>query len=185
MVLFYFPLAENAACYLQSNFEQCNGMDHTPAKKYPKPRTRRIQVRSSGVHGKGVFALTALAAGATIIEYKGEIISWPQALERHPHDPAQPNHTFYFHIESGDVIDGNVRGNISRWINHACAPNCEADERGGRVFIKALRAIAAGEELFYNYGLSMDARYTAKLKKEFACCCGAPNCLGTMLVSKR
>jgi uncharacterized protein len=160
-------------------------MVRIPVKNSPKQRTRHVQVRPSGVHGKGVFALTALAPGSTIIEYKGEIISWPQALERHPHDPDQPNHTFYFHIESGDVIDGNVGGNISRWINHACAPNCEADERGGRVFIKALHAIAVGEELFYNYGLSIDTRYTAKLKKEFACCCGAANCTGTMLAPKR
>jgi uncharacterized protein len=149
-----------------------------------KPHSPRIVVRSSGVHGKGVFACAPLAPGELILEYKGDIISWPEALERHPHDPDQPHHTFYFHIESGQVIDGNVGGNISRWINHSCAPNCEADETGGRVFIRALHSIAAGQELFYNYGLSIDARYTAKLKKEFACCCGAPNCSGTMLTPK-
>ncbi len=148
------------------------------------PRTRRIEVRRSGVHGRGVFALKALTAGEKIIEYRGEIISWAQALERHPHDPAQPNHTFYFHIESGDVIDGNVNGNMARWINHACEPNCEATENGCRVFIKALRDIAAGEELLYNYGLTLDARYTAKLKKEFECRCGAPSCQKTMLAPK-
>ena len=150
-----------------------------------KAAGRRIQVRRSGVHGKGVFALRPIAAGETIIEYKGELISWPEALRRHPHDPSDPTHTFYFHIDDGRVIDANVRGNAARWINHACDPNCEADEADGRVFIKALRPLAEGEELFYDYGLVIDERYTPKLKREYACHCGSPGCRGTMLAPKR
>ena len=83
---------------------------------------RRIQVRKSGVHGKGVFALQPIAAGERIIEYKGEVITWPEALRRHPHDPKDPNHTFYFHVDDKHVIDAKVGGNAARWINHACAP---------------------------------------------------------------
>ena len=146
--------------------------------------SRRIQTRRSGVHGKGVFALQDLAEGETLIEYVGEVISWPQALERHPHDPAQPNHTFYFHIDDGRVIDAKHGGNSSRWINHSCQPNCEADEDGGRVFIKALRNIAAGEELFYDYGLVIDARHTQKLLADYPCWCGADDCRGTLLAPK-
>ena len=145
---------------------------------------RRIQTRRSGVHGKGVFALQDLAEGETLIEYLGEVISWPEALRRHPHDPAQPNHTFYFHIDDGRVIDAKVGGNSSRWINHSCQPNCEADEESGRVFIKALRNILAGEELFYDYGLIIDAKYTKKLKAEYPCWCGAKSCRGTLLAPK-
>jgi len=146
---------------------------------------RRIQVRRSGVHGKGVFALQPLAAGETLIEYKGEVIGWDEALRRHPHDPAQPNHTFYFHLDDARVIDGGVNGNAARWINHACAPNCETEDADGRIFIRALRDIAAGEELFFDYRLVIDERYTPKLKKEYACWCGAPTCRGTMLGPKR
>ena len=149
------------------------------------PRGRRIQVRLSGVHGKGVFAVQPIARGETVIEYKGEIITWPEALRRHPHDPKDPNHTFYFHIDDGRVIDAKVGGNAARWINHACQPNCEADEVDGRVFIKALRALKPGEELFYDYGLIIDERYTPKLKKQFECRCGAKKCRGTMLAPKR
>ena len=157
-----------------------------PSASTPRPaRGRRIQVRQSGVHGKGVFAVADIPAGEVIIEYKGEIISWDEALRRHPHDPSQPNHTFYFHIDSGDTIDGRVQGNDARWINHACEPNCEADEIDGRVFIKALRPLHPGEELFYDYGLVIDGRHTAKLKKEFECRCGSPHCRGTMLAPKR
>ena len=152
----------------------------------PPPITgRRLQTRESGVHGKGVFALQDFEEGEWVIEYKGEVISWKEALRRHPHDPEQPNHTFYFHIDDKHVIDGNVNGNSSRWINHCCDPNCEADEENGRVFIKTLRAIKAGEELNFDYGLVIDERYTAKLKAEYACWCGAKNCRGTMLTPKK
>ena len=147
--------------------------------------SRRIQVRKSGVHGKGMFALQAIAAGTRLIEYTGERIDWDVAMDRHPHDPSQPNHTFYFSLDDGRVIDANVGGNASRWINHSCDPNCEADETDGRVFIQALRDLQPGEELFYDYGLVIDERYTPKLKKEYECRCGAPNCRRTMLAPKR
>ena len=147
-------------------------------------RGRRIQVRRSGIHGKGVFAVQPLAEGEAVIEYSGEIITWREALRRHPHDPLDPNHTFYFHIDDKHVIDGKQGGNSSRWINHSCKPNCEADEDGGRVFIKALRNILPGEELFYDYGLIIDARYTPKLLAEYPCWCGAKKCRGTLLAPK-
>ena len=147
---------------------------------------KRIQVRRSGVHGKGVFALQDIAEGETLIEYVGEVISWDEAQDRHPHDPNDPNHTFYFHVNEDRVIDALFGGNSSRWINHSCAPNCEAEEDARkRVFLHALRDIAAGEELFFDYGLVVDGRYTAKLKAEYACHCGSPNCRGTMLAPKR
>ena len=144
----------------------------------------RIQVRRSGVHGKGVFAVQPIAEGETIIEYVGEIITWKQAQKRHPHNPKDPNHTFYFHVDEKRVIDAAHGGNSSRWINHSCKPNCEADEEDGRVFIKALRNIKPGEELSYDYGLIIDERYTPKLKAEYLCLCGAKKCRGTMLAPK-
>ena len=142
---------------------------------------RRIVVRQSGVHGKGVFATGPIEAGARLIEYKGERISWKEALRRHPHNPDEPNHTFYFALEDGGVIDGKVDGNSARWINHSCAPNCEAEEVDGHVYIHALRDIAADEELFYDYGLVIDAEQTRKLKREYECRCGTRKCRGTML----
>jgi hypothetical protein len=148
---------------------------------------RRIQVRRSGVHGKGVFALQDIPEGETIIEYVGEIISWKEADKRHPSNPDDPNHTFYFSIADGKkVIDAAVGGNAARWINHSCKPNCESDEDDDthRVFIKALRNIKAGEELSYDYGLIIDEPYTEKLKAQYKCLCGAKKCRGTMLAPK-
>ncbi|HCY17473.1 MAG: SET domain-containing protein-lysine N-methyltransferase [Curvibacter sp. GWA2_64_110] len=154
------------------------------SKHPPANTSRRIQTRRSGVHGKGVFAVQDIAEGETLIEYVGEVISWEEAQRRHPHDPKDPNHTFYFHVDEDHVIDAKVGGNSSRWINHSCDPNCEADEVGGRVFIKALRNIQAGEELNYDYGLIIDEPYTKKLKAEYPCWCGAKNCRGTLLAPK-
>lgn len=152
----------------------------------PSPATskRRFQVKRSGVHGRGVFATAPMARDERIIEYTGEVIDWPEAMRRHPHDPDDPHHTFYFSLEGGRVIDAKVGGNSARWINHACAPNCQADETDGRVFIRALRALKPGDELFYDYGLVLDERHTAKLKKQYACRCGSPRCRGTMLAPK-
>ena len=167
-----------------------NGADTSPEEATAKSgaaasSARRIQVRRSGVHGKGVFAVQKIAEGETIIEYVGEVINWKEALRRHPHDPKDPNHTFYFHIDENRVIDAKVGGNSSRWINHSCDPNCEADEEDGRVFIKALRNIEPGEELNYDYGLIIDEPYTKKLKAEYPCWCGAKLCRGTLLAPKR
>ena len=166
----------------------------TNGKKSPKTKSEtaaapgprgRTQVRRSGVHGKGVFALKAIPAGTRIIEYTGDVITWKEAQRRHPHDPDDPNHTFFFHIDDKRVIDGGTGGS-AKWINHACDPNCEADEDedAGRVFIKALRDIAPGEELNYDYGLVLEGRQTKKAKKQFACHCGSRKCRGTMLAPK-
>ncbi len=146
---------------------------------------RRIQVRRSGVHGKGMFALVPIAQGERIIEYIGEVITWAAAQKRHPHDPSDPNHTFFFHIDDKHVIDGARRGNSARWINHSCEPNCQAEEEDGRIFVDALRDIAPGEELFYDYGLIVDERHTPALKKQYACRCGSTHCRRTMLGRKR
>ena len=146
---------------------------------------RRIQVRRSGVHGRGVFAVGPLAEGERIVEYKGERISDDEAAERHPADPTAPHHTFYFSLEGGGVIDARFGGNSARWINHSCAPNCEANEIKGRVYIHALRDLAPGEELFYDYHLVLDERITPKLKRDYLCLCGAATCRGTMLETQR
>lgn len=174
----YFALDKNQA--------YANLPAETAAANFTAPVSagRRLQTRRSGVHGKGVFAEIDLAEGERLIEYLGEVISWSEALERHPHDPKNPNHTFYFHVDELHVIDGKQGGNSSRWINHSCDPNCEADEQKGRIFIKALRNISAGDELFYDYGLVIDARYTPKLLADYPCWCGAQNCRGTLLAPK-
>ena len=158
---------------------------HAPAKAAPGVYQGRLAVRESGVHGKGMFALVPIRKDELVMEYTGEVIPWSEAVRRHPHDPSQPDHTFYFHLSDELVIDGNVNGNEARWINHSCAPNVEADDDSGQVYLLALRNIKPGEELFFDYGLVIDERYTPALKKRFECRCGAPKCRGTMLARKK
>ncbi len=95
------------------------------------------------------------------------------------------SHTMLFAANDEVVIDATKWGSSARWINHSCAPNCEALEDEGRVFIETRRNIRAGEELAYDYELIVDEPHTAKLKREHACYCGAKKCRGTMLGKKR
>jgi SET domain-containing protein len=150
-----------------------------------KIQGRRFAVRKSGIHGRGVFALTDIPKGIRLIEYTGERMSHDEADDRYGdlHDGSA--HTMLFAATDEVVIDATKWGSSARWINHSCAPNCDAIEDNGRVFIETRRAIRAGEELAYDYGLIVEERHTAKLKREHACCCGARRCRGTLLGKKR
>ena len=150
-------------------------------------RKPRIAVKTSRIHGRGVYAARRLKAGERIIEYKGERITWKEADRRPSSDPDDPHHTFFFSLSDGKtVIDANVGGNAARWINHCCDPNCETEESDdGRVYIQAMRDIRSGEELNYEYALVIDERMTPALKKLYACHCGAKNCRDTMLALKK
>lgn len=148
------------------------------------PRPLHV-VRNSRIHGNGVFAARKIPAGTCIIEYEGERISWKEAVRRENQKAADDFHTFFFSLEGGKIIDGGSNGNDARWINHSCEPNCEAREEDGRVFIYALRDIARGEELNYDYGLVLEERHTPALKKAYTCLCGTPGCRHTLLAPKK
>src|SRR5260221_11999562 len=139
-------------------------------------------VRNSSIHGRGVFAATEIPRGTRIVEYKGKRTSWADAVADPDSDPDDPAHTFLFEIDDGRVIDARVRGNAARWINHSCAPNCVTHEDdAGHVFIEAKRRIRSGEELTYDYRLSVEGRLTRKERAQYACRCGAAKCRGTLL----
>ncbi len=154
--------------------------------------SRRIVQRRSKIHGNGVFAACNLAAGVSLIEYRGKRLTHAQANRAYGGD-VDSGHTFLFTLNEKYLIDGNVDGNVARWINHSCAPNCQAwvvenaegDPRRDRVMIESKRAIRKGEELTYDYGITLEERQTPELKKIWACRCGAPRCTGTLLKPKR
>lgn len=101
-------------------------------------------------------------------------------------------HTFLFSLNDQYVIDANVRGNVAKWINHSCAPNCKAyviedeggDPRKDRVVVEALRNISPGEEITYDYGIVVDEPITREERRLWACRCGAPKCKGSLLTYK-
>ena len=144
---------------------------------------RPYVVRDSPIHGRGVFATRAIRKGARVIEYRGQRTTWDVALERPASDPDNPHHTFFFETSNGKVIDAGVRGNAARWINHSCEANCESfEDDDGRVYIEARRAIRAGEEITYDYRLSLDGRITKRTRAAYACQCGAKKCRGILLI---
>ena len=155
------------------------------SSKAGKAESVAYEVRRSSIHGNGVFARRNIEAGENIVEYEGERITSDESAVRAEQGGGPVNHTFFFSLADGNVIDGGSGGNDSRFINHACEPNCEAYEEDGRVFIYSLHEIEQGDELYYNYALIYEERHTAAVKKLFECRCGAPSCSGTMLAPKK
>ena len=105
----------------------------------------RVRVgRSRPGLGLGLFAATVFVQGEYIVEYTGSRI---------PAEKADRMKSRYL-LEMNDTwtIDGSVRTNIARYINHSCEPNCVGELSDGRVFIKAMRDITADEELTLDYG---------------------------------
>ncbi len=140
-----------------------------------------VEVRDSAIHGRGVFAVRRIKAGARVIEYVGERISHDEADRRYAERPDEDNHTFLFIVDKRTVIDAGVGGNEARFINHACDPNCESVIEKRRVYIDALRDIEAGEELFYDYQIQRDDDDPPNVDEIWACRCGTRTCRGTML----
>ena len=150
---------------------------------------KRIAARRSPIHGNGVFALVDIAKGIELIEYRGKRLTHAQA-DRLYANTSDSGHTFLFTLNDRDATSD---GNIARWINHSCTPNCRAlleedaggDPRKDRVLIETLRPLRAGEELTYDYGIVLEERLTPRLKAIWACRCGAKKCSGTLLRPKR
>ncbi|MGC8549899.1 MAG: SET domain-containing protein [Acidobacteriaceae bacterium] len=125
-------------------------------------------IRSSSIHAAGCYTTTPIRKGTHIVEYTGPRISKDLADQKYQDSPT----TYLFGVGDGEqVIDGH---GTAMFINHSCDPNCETDEFDGRVWICAIRDIAPGEELTYDYHL-----YDGD-EDEARCNCGAASCRGTM-----
>lgn len=136
------------------------------------------EARSSQVHGRGVFATRDIPAGTRIMEYGGEIITKKEAEKRGAAQLELALRTgdasvYIFILDERYDIDGSFEWNSARLVNHSCAPNCETEIcEETRIWVVALRDIAKGEELFYDYHFDMDSF------EDHPCRCGAPDCLG-------
>ena len=126
-----------------------------------------LVVRPSPIHAVGVYTTTAIRRGTRIVEYDGERITPEEADRRYD----GKSRTYLYGLEDGKtVIDGHGLG---AYLNHSCDPNCEVDEIKGRVWLFALRDIASGEELVWDYNLYDD-------EDPAPCYCGSSKCRGTM-----
>ncbi|MDE3104898.1 MAG: SET domain-containing protein-lysine N-methyltransferase [Acidobacteriota bacterium] len=127
-----------------------------------------LVVRSSSIHAAGCFTTRPIKRGSNVCEYDGPRFTKQQADERY----RDRFITYLFSFgDEGTVIDGF---GTAMFLNHCCDPNCETEEEDGRIFIRAIRDIAAGEELTYEYHLHDSDDSSAD------CSCGAANCRGTM-----
>lgn len=104
----------------------------------------KYAVRRSAA-GLGLFALEPIPAGKRIVEYTGPLISNDEVERR-------KTGRYFFGVNSKWSIDGSVRSNVARYINHSCRPNAVALVSGRRVWIWSRRNIRAGEEITYDYG---------------------------------
>jgi SET domain-containing protein len=125
-------------------------------------------IRSSAIHAAGCYTTTAIRKGARVAEYTGPRLTKAEADQAYEASPI----TYLFGLGDGSVvIDGHC---MAMFINHSCDSNCETSEEDGRVWIKAIRKIAPGEEITYDYCLYDGG------DDEAICNCGAAKCRGTM-----
>ena len=125
-------------------------------------------IRSSAIHAAGCYTTAAIRKGQRVAEYTGRRLSKEEADVRYQDSLV----TYLFGLGDGSmVIDGH---GMAMFINHSCDPNCETSEEDGRVWITAIRKIAAGEEITYDYCLYDGGG------DEAVCNCGARVCRGTM-----
>lgn len=141
----------------------------------------KIEARGSSIHGLGVYVVEPIRAGETIVEVVGERISSAESDRRYQERDAEAGHTFMFYVDEDTVIDCGVNGDVSRFINHSCDPNCEAVDDDGRIFMEALRDLQVGEELVYDYRLTWESGDDPEDLKVYLCRCGSQSCRGTML----
>jgi uncharacterized protein len=152
-----------------------------------KPTTSEwIEVRSSKIHNKGVFAAKDIPKGTKIIEYVGEKVTKKESdkisdseIELSKSNPNELGSVYLFTLNKNWDINGNVSYNTARLINHSCNPNCESDIIYGKIWVISTKNIKKGQELGYDYGYDIDDY------EEHPCHCGSKNCIGYIVNSNQ
>ncbi|KAJ1926701.1 histone methyltransferase set1 [Tieghemiomyces parasiticus] len=141
-------------------------------------RKKELQFRKSAIHDWGLFAMEPIGAGDLIIEYVGEIIRQTVADHRERlYERQGIGSSYLFKLDNETIIDATTMGNMARFVNHCCQPNCLARiitvEGRKRIVIYAKADIEAGEEITYDYKFPIE-------KEKIPCLCGAEGCRGTL-----
>ena len=130
----------------------------------------RVRVGTSSIAGQGLFAGQEIKQGTKIIRYIGEKITQAESERR-----IAAGNVYVFGLDERYAIDGSTPKNTARYINHSCDPNCHTEQFGNTIWIVAIKDIAAGEELTYNYEYEIDDEPVEP------CHCGAKKCCGYIL----
>ncbi|OIR57781.1 MAG: SET domain-containing protein [Amphiamblys sp. WSBS2006] len=148
--------------------------------KGTRPRNSLVLgVGISGVHGYGIFSLSTINPGTPLVEYVGEVIRETVADKRESeYHRINPQDNYFFRIDSTYVIDATKKGNISRFLNHSCEPNCIAKtmvaQNKKHVWIYSSSLILPGEELTYDY------KFPSVPTNKMKCLCGKKSCRKTI-----
>jgi histone-lysine N-methyltransferase SETD1 len=144
-------------------------------------REQQLRFDRSSIHAWGVFADEGINAGDMIVEYRGELIGNVVAERREKeYEKAMLGSDYMFRIDAFLVCDATKQGNVARFINASCDPNCYTQiitlNGSKRIVIYAKRDIQAGEELCYDYKFPFEFDESKRIK----CHCGAQECRGFM-----
>ncbi len=113
----------------------------------PPPIVRR----RSRIHGWGVFAAVPIPRNIAVGRYTGEIVT-RREMRRRSRRYLKIGRIWLFRLDERRAVDGSVGGNLTRFVNHACRPNCFAHVMGDEIWIRTARDIRRGEELTIDYG---------------------------------
>ena len=122
-----------------------------------------IERRRSGIAGWGVYATRNINKNTRIVDYAGERISHKESLKREARY-LKRGQIWCFTLNRRVVVDAGVGGNIARFINHSCQPNCYSHISKGIIWIRAARNIRKGEELSYDYNTTGDAEIPCRCR---------------------
>ena len=157
---------------------RCRFGDKCRNKRFQRKRYSKLEIFFAKEKGHGLRALENIPSGDFIIEYIGEVVSTREFTKRsHEYSKAKSKHHYFMELTRGATIDATQKGQISRFINHSCDPNCETQKWTVNGIIRvgffAIRDIVAGEEITFDYQF-------IHFGKGQKCLCGATNCRGTI-----
>uniref|UniRef100_A0A182T194 Histone-lysine N-methyltransferase n=1 Tax=Anopheles maculatus TaxID=74869 RepID=A0A182T194_9DIPT len=167
----------NRAIFMECSAKTCPAKERCSNQRFTKRMYPALEVRSFANKGFGLVALDDLQSGQFVIEYVGEVINSEEFERRVKTMQATKEENYYFlTVEPDLTIDAGSKGNMSRFINHSCEPNCETQKwtigETRVIGLFAITNIKAGEELTFNYNLESLGN------SKSACLCGAQKCSG-------
>ncbi|XP_018397619.1 PREDICTED: histone-lysine N-methyltransferase SETD1 [Cyphomyrmex costatus] len=143
-----------------------------------KFRKKQLKFAKSGIHDWGLFAMEPIAADEMVIEYVGQMVRPVVAdLREAQYEATGIGSSYLFRIDLDTIIDATKCGNLARFINHSCNPNCYAKvitiESQKKIVIYSKQPIGVNEEITYDYKFPLE-------DDKIPCLCGAPQCRGTL-----
>lgn len=156
---------------------KCSLGDHCLNKRFQKLQSAKVEVFKTRKKGWGLRTTTELPANSFIMEYVGEVVRNKEFKSRvKKYTKQKVKHHYFMKLRNDEIIDATVKGNVTRFINHSCEPNCETQKWAvngdPRIGFFTLRDLKAGEEITFDYQFQ---RYGRKAQK---CYCEAPSCRG-------